>query len=116
MLSQTGLEGPYPLERKTIDVTLTRASAGIYVLGNDDGEDFHIHYIGRSDSDVAARVREFVGFYSQFAFAYSDSANAAFDKECQLYHDFGQSLDSKLHPSRPAYSSWHCPRCSIFDY
>jgi hypothetical protein len=41
---------------------------------------------------------------------------AAFEKECHLFHDFGEtSLDNKIHPARPSGSNWKCPRCRILD-
>ena len=112
----TGLEGPYQLQRDTVDQWVSRASPGTYAMGESDPEGFHIRYIGRSDSDVAVRIRELVGFYPEFQFAYFNTANAAFEKECQLFHEFGKSLDTRLHPSRSAYSNWRCPYCGLFDY
>jgi hypothetical protein len=110
------LYGPYPLRQETIKDLVILASPGTYVLGDSDAAGFHARSVGRSDVDVAARIREFVGFYSEFKFAYCDTAHAAFESECRLYHEFVRSLDSALHPSRRAYSTWRCPHCSIFDY
>ena len=44
-------------------------------------------------------------------------AKAAFEKECQNYHDFGGSkkLDNKIHPDRPKDKDYECPVCDIFD-
>jgi len=108
--------GPYPLRQETVNELVIFACPGAYVLGDTDAAGFHPRCVGRSDVDVAARIREFVGFYSEFKFAYFDTAHAAFENECRLYHRFVQSLDSALHPSRQAYSTWRCPDCSIFDY
>ena len=117
MAMETGLQGPYRLERKTIDEVIDKILPGAYAVGIPDGERFNVRLVGRSDYDIGARIKEFLGFYPQFAFAYFDTARAAFEKECQLFHDYAPfALDSRLHPSRRAYSSWRCPRCGIFDY
>jgi hypothetical protein len=116
MLDPAGLYGPYPLRQETIKELVIFACPGTYVLGDTDVEGFHPRSVGRSDFDVAARIRDFVGFYSEFKFAYCDTARAAFESECRLYHQFVQSLDSALHPSRLALSNWRCPDCSLFDY
>jgi hypothetical protein len=109
------LYGPYPLHPGPIRDLLI-LSPGAYVLGDSDAGGFHPRCVGRSDSDIAARLREFVGFYSEFKFAYCDSAREAFERECRLYHEFAASLDSGLHPSRRAHSDWRCPHCGLFDY
>ena len=110
------LYGPHPLRLDTVKQLLILASPGAYVLGDSDARGFHPRCVGRSEFDVATRIRGFVGFYSEFKFAYCESARAAFERECQLYHEFAESLESSLHPSRQIYSDWRCPRCGAFDY
>ncbi len=48
--------------------------------------------------------------YKRFRFKYHDSAKAAFNKECTMYHDFGGKdlLDNERHPHRAA-TTWLCP-------
>lgn len=60
------MQGCYPLSAKGIDERLTRISPGNYALGYLDGEDFTVFYVGRSDSDVRRRLREWVGISSRF--------------------------------------------------
>jgi hypothetical protein len=115
MPERVALYGPYPLRQDTIKDLVILASPGTYVLGETNARGFHPRCVGRSDFDVAAGIREFVGFYAEFKFAYCDSARQAFESECLLYHQFAPKLDTALHPSRQAYSSWRCPRCGIFD-
>lgn len=58
-------------------------------------------YVGRSDDDLNARLERWVDSkYSCFTFEYCSSPNAAFVKECTLYHHLGGSekLDNKTHP------------------
>jgi hypothetical protein len=117
IIPSAGLSGPHVLDRETIAMVVSRKAAGTFALGRSEGQTFYIRYVGRSDEDVAAALRQHVGAYPRFKFAYFGSPKAAFEKECQLYHDFGAAkLDNKLHPLRPSSGSCHCPRCRIFDY
>ena len=61
-----GMQGCYPLSEEAIEERLTRISPGNYALGYLDGEDFTVFYVGRSDSDVRRRLREWVGISSRF--------------------------------------------------
>jgi hypothetical protein len=49
--------------------------------------------------------------YTRFAYSYATSPEAAFDKECRNYDDFGRSdgLDNEAHPVRTPPSSAECP-------
>ena len=112
----TGLRGPYKLDNNTIDKVVTKTSAGAYALGhlNKEGE-FVPKYVGRADKDVNDRLKKWVGEgYTHFKFEYYDSRKAAFEKECNLYHDWLKQLDNKYHPDRPDDADWQCPRCDKF--
>lgn len=114
-MASLGMEGPYKLDEDTIDDKVTRTSPGNYALGKKDDQDtFLVGYVGRSDSDVNARLKSWVGNTRRplFKFSYATSAEAAFEKECNNYHDF-DSPGNDSHPSRPAGTDWKCPRCSI---
>jgi hypothetical protein len=121
----TGL-GESLLDTKTIDSVVTRKSAGTYVLGHietkkEKGEEkktFVVEYVGRSDDDINGRLKKWVGSkYKRFKFGYYGSPKAAFEKECSIYHDFGEKelLDNDRHPDRPEKANWKCPRCDIFN-
>ena len=119
-MASLGLDGPYALEAATIDSTVTRTSPGNYALGyvNDKGS-FIVHYVGRADKHLNARLKQWVGQkskYKSFKAGYASSAKVAFEKECQNYHDFGGSdkLDNEYHPDRPSGTDWKCPVCRIF--
>ena len=125
-MPRTGLKGSYTLDNETIDRVVTRKSAGAYVLGHveereEDKEKkkvFIIEYVGRSDDDVNDRLKDWVGKYSRFKYDYFGSAKAAFEKECDLWHDWGGPegvLDNERHPDRPEGTDWKCPRCNVFD-
>ncbi len=112
----TGLSGPYKLDAQTIDKIVTKTSAGAYALGRSKNDGYYVDYVGRSDGDVNKRLKDWVGNYTHFKFDYFSSPKAAFEKECNLYHDFKASgLDNDVHPARPANTNWECPRCTIFD-
>ena len=116
-MANTGLKGPYALDAVTIDRVVTQKSPGAYALGRSDADTFYVGYVGRSDVDVAGRLKQHVGKYAQFKFEYYPSPKAALDKECYLYHDFGGPqgvLDNDVHPARPDGTNWQCPRCDVF--
>lgn len=133
------MRGTYALSDGAIDEALTRGSPGNYALGYMDGDSFSVFYVGRSDSDVRARLHEWVGMpsqserygslakaswavhgrgqlpldipqlgrvgnvdtsYTHFAFSYSDSPAAAFEKERRNFEDFGgfETLDNQFEP------------------
>ena len=116
-MASLGMSGPYKLGKATIDAQVTKTSPGNYALGREDDEGtFRVGYVGRSDSDVNARLKWWVGKTTRplFMYSYATSANAAFEKECENYHDF-EPPDNDVHPARPDDSDWECPRCDIFD-
>jgi hypothetical protein len=48
--------------------------------------------------------------YTRFAYSYAHSADAAFEKECRNYHDFGEAggLDNAVHPAAGTGSASEC--------
>ena len=112
------MNASYTLSAAEIDKQITRTSEGNYALGHvNDKAVFLVNYVGRSDTDLNARLKKWVGKYESFKYAYATSPKAAFEKECRNFHDFGGtvSLDNDIHPDRPASSGWKCPACSHFD-
>ncbi len=116
-MASLNMLGPYKLNNNKIDEVVTKTSAGNYALGKDGSEAFTVCYVGRSDGDVNGRLKQWVGKkperYVDFKFSYATSPKAAFDKECNNYHDFGgsSSLDNEIHPQCPANTNWKCPVC-----
>ena len=110
-MAKSGLRGPFPLTKTSVNENVTRLSPGAYALGRLKGGVFYIGYVGRSDSDVRDRLHDHVGAYSRFKYEYYASEKTAFEKECRLYHDFNP-LANKIHPDRPAGSRWKCPMCN----
>ena len=111
--------GPHDLTAKEIERVVTQESAGNYALGEVSDSTFYVRYVGRSDDDVASRLKSWVGEskrYKSFKYSYASSAKAAFEKESKNYHDFGEKekLDNKEHPQRPKGTNWKCPVCDIY--
>lgn len=114
-MARTGLMGPYLLTFDGIESAVARTSAGVYALGHLSPEGkFLIHQIGRSDTDVREKLRGYIGTETMFKFGYFPSPQAAFERECELYHDF-RPAGNRLHPDRPSRTSLECPRCRFFE-
>ena len=60
------MQGCFPLSAPAIDELLTRISPGNYALGYLNGGDFSVFYVGRSDSDLGQRLRDWVGISGRF--------------------------------------------------
>jgi hypothetical protein len=114
MAVKTGLLGPYRLTFDGINDAVSRQSAGVYALGsNDPSGNFQVKHVGRADSDIRAKLRDCIGSDIMFKFCFFSSARAAFQKECELFHDFSPP-GNRIHPGRPRGTNWECPRCRIF--
>jgi hypothetical protein len=106
----SGLHGPHPLTGAGVSNNVKGIGAGAYILGYSDKEGFHVQYAGRSDDDLAGRLQQHTPeYYKEFKYGFLSSAKAAFEKECQLFHDFSPQ-ENKIHPARPRGSNWTCPR------
>jgi hypothetical protein len=115
-MANSGLHGPYDLTESGVSNQVKGVGHGAYALGSVgvDGT-FYINYVGRSDEDLAARLQQHTPTrYPKFKYGFFPSAKAAFDKECQLYHDFTPP-DNKVHPATPRGETCGCPRCVVFD-
>ena len=110
-LTGTGLRGPFSLEREAIEEELVDRCPGAYALGfTDHLGRFSIMYVGSAGEDLKAKLREHIGTASQFKFRHFAEQRQAFEKECEMFHQF-QPTGNFLHPSRPRGSDWTCPRC-----
>lgn len=112
--TKTGLTGPFRLSFDAIEAAVNRKSAGVYALGREDAEgNFRVSHVGRSDSDVRTRLLDYIGSEALFKYRYCSAAQTAFEKECELFHDFSPP-GNRMHPGRPKGTKWRCPRCQIF--
>jgi hypothetical protein len=113
-MAKNGLHGPYKLNFDTIDAAITRSSAGVFALGYTSAEGkFCINHVGRADTDVKSKLRNCIGWATFFKFSYTPTSKAAFERECELFHDVSPP-GNRVHPGRPNGTSWECPRCRIF--
>jgi len=106
-----GLRGPFPLTPDTIAEEVVDNSPGAFALGHTDrlGR-FVISYVGSSGDDLRTKLKGHVGTAPQFKFRHYANPKPAFEKECELFHQF-LPPGNILHPSRPRGSDWTCPRC-----
>lgn len=112
-MASLNMDGPFKLDEATIDSEVTKTSAGNYALGkkNDKGT-FLVGYVGRSDSDVNDRLKYWAKNSQRplFKYSYELSPKAAFEKECENYHDF-EPPGNDIHPDKPNDTNWKCPVC-----
>ena len=113
-MAKSRLHGPYKLNFDTIDAAITRNAAGVYALGytNTEGQ-FCINHVGRADRDMKSTLRNCIGSATLFKFSFFSTSKAAFERECELFHDLAPP-GNRVHPGRPQGTSWACPRCRIF--
>lgn len=106
------MNGPYPLTIESVNANVTRTSPGAYILSRGKGPNgkWTAHYVGRSDADVADRLRQWAreGRYQQFWFEYATSGRSAYLLECQWWHQY-KPADNQVHPAVPAGAGWKCP-------
>ena len=118
-MASLGMGGPYQFTSSEIDRVVTKTSPGNYALGQmNEQNTFIVRYVGRSDTNLNQELKARLPTgLPQFKFSYAASPKAAFEKECQNYHDFGESesLNNEIHPDRPDNTNWVCPSCTIFS-
>jgi hypothetical protein len=107
------------LSVQAITEVVSRTSAGAYALGVVQEGRFCALYVGRSDDNLAKRLRSWLkrsSRYKTFIFSYASDPRAAFTEECEEFHDFGgvERLDNLGHPQRLPKSDWLCPRCDCY--
>jgi hypothetical protein len=114
-MTRTGLSGPFRLTIAAIEAAVLKTSAGVYAIGHADGMGrFCVSHVGRDDQDVRAKLRSYVGSDMLFKFAYYHDGRAAFEKECQLFHDISPPRN-RVHPDRPRGTTLTCPGCRIYQ-
>ncbi|WP_445370970.1 hypothetical protein ACH518_17220 [Methylomonas sp. HW2-6] len=116
-MASLDMYGAYDLSLAKIDELVTKISEGNYALGviNQNTHKFVVKYVGRAEEDLNVRLKQHVGKYPKFKFSYAVSPQAAFEKVCRNFHDFGgtQKLRNTVHPKPPAHADWKCPCCGM---
>ena len=108
--------GPYKLNLDNIDQLIRAERPGNYMLGGLSNNKFVPCYVGRSETNLNERLKDWVGKYNYFVFCLSPSIQDAFYKECHNYHLNIKlfKLDNDVHPVRPDSKDWKCPICNIY--
>jgi hypothetical protein len=107
----------HKLTKESINQNVPRKLSGVYRLDRTSSraeEPFITDYVGRSDSDLNDQLQKHIGKYTWYWCEYSTSPKAAFERECEMYHDY-KPRDNAPHPARPFGSGWKCPRCRVLD-
>ncbi len=105
------LHDPDHLTKEKVDAAIGHRTPGFYVLGTlGDNKVMSVSYVGRSDDDIAGKLKRHVGNYPAFAYATADSALLAYQGECRLYHALKPSKNV-MHPIRRGGPEWACPVC-----
>ncbi len=96
--------GPFPLSKEAVERNVSRNRIGNFALGCMKDGAFHIRYVGRSDSDLNARLKECAGKYPLFSFCYADSPYQAYARELETYYFLTrtQTLDNEYEPFKPS--------------
>lgn len=113
MTKSTGMGSSYPLDENKIDEKVTTKKIGTYCLGHLKASNnaFVPDYVGRSDTDLNKRLKDWVGKYKRFKFMYHTTKKQAYEKECNLYHDWKDQIDNDVHPDKPDGTDYKCPVC-----
>lgn len=116
-MSSLNMEGPFPFTPESIESHVYQNTAGNYALGRmNENDRFSPKFVGRSDTDVNSSLKLLFHerLHPLFKFCYADSPRAAFEKECENWHDFDPP-ENINHPFRPDGTDWKCPRCDLYD-
>ncbi len=105
------LNDPDVLTHEKIEGAIRPKTPGFYVLGTlGENKVMSVTYVGRSDDDLATKLKRHVGNYAAFAYATAESALLAYQGECRLYHALKPSKNV-MHPVRKRGDEWACPVC-----
>jgi hypothetical protein len=113
----TGLLGPLPLRFENVRSAIASTMPGVFALGytTAGGDGFGVLLVGRSDTDLGGKLLNYIGTYAHFKFAALANPALAFEKECDLFHDFNPP-NNRRHPERTSGSMWMCPRCRQYGW
>ena len=108
-MPSTELFGPLSLTSESIDRVVKAWNPGVYALGRAGQNNvFYVSFVGRSDYDLNGKLKEYIGKYPQFKYVLLSTSRNAYEKECQLFHDF-KPPENKQHPAKPDKTDYKCP-------
>jgi hypothetical protein len=116
-LSNSGLGKLMSLNEDTIlrevDKCVGWSSSSVFVLGviraGIDGKPkFQIRWVKHVDGNLGVELRKHIGKFKAFRFKFFRSTHTAFERECQIYHDF-KPRQNTIHPTRPRHTKFKCP-------
>jgi hypothetical protein len=113
MDSLSGFSDLHRLDNEFIDKHVVGGRVGVYILDKYQPGPFTTHFVGRSDNDVADRLKKWVsdGGFLYFKVKYEPSTKSAYELECQIYHDL-KPVENIIHPEAPDGTSYPCPGAS----
>jgi hypothetical protein len=112
-----GLGKPMPLDEDTILSEVDNgegwSSSSVFVLGGirkslDGKLRFRIRWVSHVDGNLGVELRKYIGQFKAFRFKFFRSTHTAFERECQIYHDF-RPRENAVHPTRPRHTRFKCP-------
>jgi len=110
-MAMPALIGPKDLSRDVIDEEFRRKTAGAYVIGTRDPDQvMRVPYTGRSDDDIASRLKVHIGNYDAFSYVLAASPLQAYERHCEIYHALKPSKNTR-HPYKPKDVDCVCPVC-----
>lgn len=105
---------PFSFTEDGIDSVIHDNKIGNYALGSKNGNGgLTVSYVGRSDSDLKAELKQRLQTHSHshFKASYAKNVEEAYNIECQNYHDFSPS-ENEIHPAKPD-PNMKCPVCGL---
>jgi excinuclease UvrABC nuclease subunit len=116
---ESEMEGPYLLNETKIDRYVS-LKPGVYCLTYTEGDKNIACYVGRSDNELKSRLKDHLPEnetddciinkrIDKFYFENTDTANAAYELECQWYHEYKPDCND-MHPDKTD-PRWICPVC-----
>ena len=102
---------------RTIGVALVAALKAELLLVNASahrlGLNLNVAYVPEAFNHPSRGLFDHAYMDALFKYGYFPSSEAAFQKECEIFHDV-KPPRNLVHPGRPKGTSWECPRCRIF--
>lgn len=112
------LATPYRLTPDAIRLIIPEGCIGVYALGDIEGGQFTIKYVGRSDHSLRRRLltHNLLYRFSYFIFMTVSSMQECFELESRWWHDCKLAhlpIQNRIHPDAPSGKKIQCPYCDF---